>query len=257
MFALRRTGKYDYATTKPDHRAWGAMQPSNRTIIGVAMLLFGSVLLGVGMHHLIKTGTCSSTGYSSHYGRVPFCPAGTGWWILFVIGGIFLAVIGGLVSGGSSAILIVPAVFAGIGIGALTIAFDSSASSSSKTFGMIFGGAFALCGLVPLLIGGVGAIRRTGARTPASALSPTALKGDPIMGAYASGQTSSPTASAVSAFGTTPTFSAPVMPSQPGPATAPNGDALDKLAKLAKLRDQGALTDDEFNRQKAKLLAEL
>ncbi len=237
------------------------MQPSNRTIIGVAMLLFGSVLLGVGMHHLIKTGTCSSTGYSSHYGPVPYCPAGTGWWILFVIGGICMAVIGGLVSGGPSAILIVPAVFAGIGIGALTIAFDSSASSSSKTFGIIFGGAFAVCGLVPLLIWGIGALRRTGARTPPSALSPTALKGDPtdpIMGAYASGQTTSPTATTVSAFGTPATFSAPIAPTATSSAAASaSGDALDKLAKLAKLRDQGALTDDEFNREKAKLLTEL
>ena len=236
------------------------MQPSNRTIIGVAMLLFGSVLLGVGMHHLIKTGTCSSTGYSSHYGPVPYCPAGTGWWILFVIGGIFMAVIGGLVSGGPSAMLIVPAVFAGIGIGALTIAFDSSASSSSKTFGIIFGGAFAVCGLVPLLIWGISALRRTGARTPPSGLSPTALKGDPIMGAYASGQAAPPTATTVSAFGTPATFSTQVVPTataSPAAGASASGDALDKLAKLAKLRDQGALTDDEFNREKAKLLTEL
>jgi hypothetical protein len=47
------------------------------------------------------------------------------------------------------------------------------------------------------------------------------------------------------------------VPSPPRPATAPNNDALDKIAKLAKLHEQGALTDDEFNRQKAKLLAEL
>ncbi len=226
------------------------------------MLLFGSVLLGVGMHHLIKTGTCSSTGYSSHYGPVPYCPAGTGWWILFVIGGIFLAVIGGLVSGGPNAMLIVPAVFAGIGIGALSIAFDPSASSSSKTFGIIFGGAFAVCGLAPLLIWGVAALRRTGARTPPSSLSPTALKGDPIMGAYASGQATSPTATTVSAFGTPATFSTPVAPAPPTPAasmsaSAASGDALDKIAKLAKLREQGALTDDEFNREKAKLLTEL
>ena len=45
------------------------------------MLLFGAVALGVGMHHLVATGTCSSTGYSSHYGPVPYCPKGTGWWI--------------------------------------------------------------------------------------------------------------------------------------------------------------------------------
>ena len=153
-----------------------------------------------------------------------------------------------------------PAVFAGIGIGALTIAFDSSASSSSKTFGVIFGGAFAVCGLVPLLLWGISALRRTGARTPASGLSPTALKGDPIMGAYASGQAASPTATTMSAFGTPSAFSAPVAPTATAPAApaaSTSGDALDKLSKLAKLRDQGALTEDEFNREKAKLLTDI
>jgi Short C-terminal domain len=228
------------------------MQPSNKTIIGVAMLLFGAVVLGVGMHHLVATGTCSSTGYSSHYGPVPYCPKGTGWWILFVIGGIFLAVIGGLVSGTASALLIVPAVFTGIGIGALTVAFDSSASSSTKTFGAIFGGAFAFFGLVPLLIWGISALRRTGARTPPSTLSPTALKDDPIMGAYMSATTTSPTAPAgLGSFGTPTTLTAPST------SRSNSSDALDKIEKLAKLHDQGALTEDEFNREKAKLLAEL
>lgn len=238
------------------------MQPSNRTIVGVALLLFGAVILGVGMHHVVKTGTCSSTGYSSHYGPVPYCPKGTGWWILFIIGGIFLAIIGGFVSGAASALLIVPAVFSGIGIGALTIAFDSSASSSTKTFGAIFGGAFAFFGLVPLLIGGISALRRTGARTPASAFSPTALKDDPIMGAYASASTTGSSPAAPSGLGS---FSSPAPLSTPtarssspsGSATASSSDALDKIAKLAKLHEQGALTDDEFNREKAKLLAEL
>ena len=237
------------------------MQPSNRTIIGIAMLLFGAVVLGVGMHHLVATGTCSSTGYSSNYGPVPYCPKGTGWWILFVIGGVFLAVIGGLVSGGPSALLIVPAVFAGIGVGSLTIAFDSSASSSTKTFAAIFGGAFAFFGLVPLLLWGLSAVRKTGARTPPTAFSPTALKTDPIMGAYQSASTTTPSATAsaagLSAFGTPASVSTPVAPSAPAPDGSSSGDALEKLEKLAKLRDQGALTDDEFNREKAKLLAEL
>jgi len=232
------------------------MQPSNRTIIGVAMLLFGAVVLGVGMHHLIKTGTCSSTGYSSHYGPVPFCPKGTGWWILFVIGGIFLAVIGGLVCGATSALLIVPAVFCGIGFGALTVAFDSTATSSTKTFGAIFGGAFAFFGVMPLLIWGISALRRTGARTPVSAFNPTALKNDdPIMGAYTTTPaTSSPTMPSGLGSFNTPTVTAPAAARTP---SAPSNDALDKIAKLAKLREQGALTEDEFNREKAKLLSEL
>jgi uncharacterized protein YnzC (UPF0291/DUF896 family) len=43
----------------------------------------------------------------------------------------------------------------------------------------------------------------------------------------------------------------------PRTPSAPGNDALDKIAKLAKLREQGALTEDEFNREKAKLLSEL
>ncbi len=219
------------------------------------MLLFGAVVLGVGMHHLVATGTCSSTGYSSHYGPVPHCPKGTGWWILFVIGGIFLAVVGGLVSGTTSALLIVPAVFSGIGIGALTIAFDSGASSSTKTFGAIFGGAFAFFGLVPLLIWGISALRRTGARTPRSTLNPTALKDDPIMGAYTSRATTSPPVTTASAgLGS---FSTPTTLTAPSTSRSSSSDALDKIEKLAKLHEQGALTEDEFNREKAKLLAEL
>jgi hypothetical protein len=47
--------------------------------------------------------------------------------------------------------------------------------------------------------------------------------------------------------------------SPPAPAAvAPSGgDAIEKIARLAELRDKGALTEDEFNREKAKLLAEL
>jgi hypothetical protein len=62
------------------------------------------------------------------------------------------------------------------------------------------------------------------------------------MGAYlASAQTAGPT----------------VTPPPTSLATQKRNDALDKIAKLADLHQSGALTDDEFNREKAKLLAEL
>jgi hypothetical protein len=131
--------------------ASGRPQRSTSTIIGVAVLLFGAVLLGVGMHHLVATGTCSSTGYSANFGPVPRCPKGTGWWILFLIGGVFLVIIGGFVARGPSAALIVPAIFGAIGVGSLTVAFQGNVSSGTKTFALIFGGAFALCGLIPAL----------------------------------------------------------------------------------------------------------
>jgi len=152
----------------------GRARPSTSTIIGVAILLFGAVLLGVGMHHLVATGTCSSTGYSANFGPVPHCPKGTGWWILFLIGGIFLVIIGGFVARGPSAALIVPAIFGAIGVGSLTVAFQAHVSSGTKTFALIFGGAFAVCGLIPALViigSSISRMRsspRAGPRSPSS-----------------------------------------------------------------------------------------
>jgi Short C-terminal domain len=245
--------------------ASGRPQPGNSTIIGVAILLFGAVLLGVGMHHLVSTGTCSSTGYSANYGPVPHCPKGTGWWILFLIGGIFMVIIGGFVTQGSSAALIIPAMFCAIGIGSFTVAFDQHVPSSNKTFAIIFGGAFAVAGLIPALIilfSGARRVRRSGrAPSPApaafgapSASTPspfgtTSSQPDAIMGAYAAGAPASAPPS--------PTIAPSFTPSRPSAGPRSGEDPLEKIAKLAELRKSGALTEDEFNREKAKLLGEL
>ncbi len=241
----------------------GRLQPSNRMIVGIAMLLFGGVLLGVGIHHVVKIGTCSSTGYSSHYGPVPYCPKGTGWWIAFMIGGIFLTVIGGLIAGGGAVGLILAITFGAIGAGALTVAFDSNVSSSKKTFGTIFGGSFlafaALAALATLWVG-LSRLSRGSSRRPAgsgppvpsfgTSASPTASSAfgssggepDAIMGAYSAGATAP-----------TPTFRAPVT----APPAAGSADPVDRLAKLAELHKSGALTDEEFAREKAKLLGDM
>ena len=111
------------------------------------------MLLGVGIHHLVATGTCSSTGYSGNYGPVPYCPSGTGWWFAFVFGGI-IGVIGAFMAGNGA--LIFAAIFGAIGFGALSLLLDSSARSSTKVFGAVFGGVFALVGVVAglVLLGG-------------------------------------------------------------------------------------------------------
>jgi hypothetical protein len=244
------------------------------------------VLFGVGIHHLIATGTCSSTGYSGDLGPVARCPAGTGYWFAFVFGGVFMVVIGGLVSGGSSALFIVPAVFSAIGIGALTVAFDSHAQSSTKTFGLIFGGVFAVIGLIPLMIIGIGGLKNlisasgsrsrssgaatglgasssglgtpaTGLGTPATGLASSSAAAafggassqpDAILGAYAASPSPSP--------GATPGLSQVQVSGTIGSAPR-QGDVFDKISRLSDLHKSGALTDDEFNREKAKLLAEL
>ena len=46
----------------------------------------------------------------------------------------------------------------------------------------------------------------------------------------------------------------PPEPAPAAPAAAPEADPVERLGELAKLRDQGALTDDEFARAKARIL---
>ena len=55
----------------------------------------------------------------------------------------------------ATAALIFAAIFGAIGFGALSLLLDSSAPSSTKVFGAVFGGVFALVGIV----GRVGAAR--------------------------------------------------------------------------------------------------
>ena len=47
----------------------------------------------------------------------------------------------------------------------------------------------------------------------------------------------------------------PYPPAAPPPAAAPQRNLAEELKQLADLRDQGILTDAEFNAQKARLLA--
>jgi hypothetical protein len=122
-----------------------AFRPSNRMIAGVAILIFTAVLLGVGLHHIIEGGTCSSTGYT-RYGPAPKCPSGTGLWTVFLLGGIF-GIIGGCILA-DLAVLVVPVMFTAIGLGALTLLFSANASSGEQLFALIFGGSFLLGGLV-------------------------------------------------------------------------------------------------------------
>ncbi|BFV60793.1 hypothetical protein KCMC57_up58970 [Kitasatospora sp. CMC57] len=46
----------------------------------------------------------------------------------------------------------------------------------------------------------------------------------------------------------------PVQPAAPAPPSAPDEDTIGKLERLAHLRDQGALSEDEFAAAKAHLL---
>jgi hypothetical protein len=71
-----------------------APRPTTDTIVGVGLLLFGVPLAIVGLGHLVRNGSCSSTGVSDSGASLPFCPRGEGFWILFLLGGICVALAG-------------------------------------------------------------------------------------------------------------------------------------------------------------------
>jgi hypothetical protein len=241
-------------------------EPNNVRIVGVALMLFSAVLLGVGIHHLVATGTCSSTGYSSNYGPVPRCPSGTGWWFAFVFGGIIGSLIGALMAGSLS--LVFAGIFGAIGFGALSILFDSHAQSGAKVFGAVFGGCFALVGVVAGVSAIASAIRSlrapstksTIARAPiatsafgtpqaSSAFRPASKDVDPIISAYDASRHDAPSVPMPSPVNLAPGLRAA--------ARAAAGDPVDGLAKLADLHQKGALTDEEFANAKAKLLDQI
>src|SRR5262249_45828472 len=121
---------------------------------------------------------------------------------------------------------------------------DSHASSGAKIFGLVFGGVFAAIGIIPAVAIAVGKLGKMRSRDDP--------KRDAILGTYAASAATAPPV-------TTPPIRAVTPATAARTAAAPplGGDAIEKIARLAELRDKGALTEDEFNREKAKLLAEL
>jgi hypothetical protein len=249
-------------------------QPSNMRIAGVALLLFSAVLLGVGIHHLVATGTCSSTGYSANYGPVPYCPSGTGWWFAFVFGGIIGSLIGALMAGSMG--LVFAGIFAAIGFGSLSILLDSSASSGTKVFAAVFGGCFAIVGVVAggaVILGALRSVRAPSATKPTSSAVPVPTSAfgtpeassafgtdststDPIVSAYNASRATAASAPAP-ALPPTPTRTPTPLDLEPGLRAAmrgADGDLVDELGRLDALHRKGALTDAEFANAKAKLL---
>ena len=202
---------------------------AGRRVGGVALMLLGAALIGWGSHYLAKSGTCSGTGYVS-YGPVPKCGGGEALYILstFFLGPA-LAVVGWLMAQVSGVLW--PAVCVSVGIGMITLYADTSAASGA--FGLVAGLVlFALAVLSIILT-----VRKR--RRPKPVVTgPAGLASVP-----------STPAAQPRAAGPEPVSVQPMRTASPDP--------LDRIAKLAQLRDSGALTNEEFEAQKAKLLAEM
>jgi hypothetical protein len=203
-----------------------------RVIGGFALMFLGVALTSYGAHFLAKTGNCSGTGYTS-YGPVPKCGGGEA---LYITSAFFVgpaaAIVGWLMAQAWGWLW--PTFCIGVGVGLITI-YNETATAGAGAFGRLVGIClFALAGLSVI----VRLRKRRRQRTVGEAAGP----------------------------GTTVQASTPVpaqqAPAQQAPAWEPvatgdRSDPFDKIAKLARLRDTGALTEAEFEIQKAKLLTEI
>jgi hypothetical protein len=93
-------------------------------------------------------------------------------------------------------------------------------------------------------------VARTMARTAVVAGTATAVSGSVSRRQAARNAPPPPEAAAAAAPAAAEPAAAPA-------AAAPAADPMEQLTKLAALKDQGVLTDEEFATQKAKLLAQM
>ncbi len=227
------------------------MKIKPRNIIGFAMVISGGLLMAVGLNALFATGSCASGG---PYISANPCPPGTGGHILELMGGIFLATFGIIISG--SFAISFGGFFTGVGAYSLVhVLSTDNPPTGATTAGEIVGVTFLLIGVPTLLIGLWSAAQSSGSspsRTPIDIAGLTA--GSNLTAAGAMGGLAPMGGSGGSAY--TPV--APTIMRAPAATAAsvvkPAGDPLDKLKELADLKDRGVLSDAEFQTQKAKLL---
>jgi uncharacterized membrane protein len=218
--------------------ARGPNASPTRVIVGITLMVLGVALMSYGAHFVASTGTCSGTGYA-YYGPVPKCSGDEALYITsaFFVGPL-AAIIGWIVA--PSGVWLWPAVCVGVGTGLITISVETTATTGARAFGGVGGIClFALAGRSVI----VTLRKRRGAREAGAAAGP----GTTVLA-------STPAPARLVPAGLAPARLAP--PATRAPA-ADRSDPLATIARLAQLRDAGALTEDEFEFQKAKLLAEI
>jgi hypothetical protein len=235
-----------------------------KTVIGAVLFLGAIVAFNYALIQLLEVGTCAS-------GNTPYaisrpCPSGAGADAGLLVGSIFAGLIGagifafrgnrpghetslrGAFSWGTFAWGLF---FAGTGAACLFAVFTDNQIDSSgggQLGGGIVGVTFLMMGVPALIFAFWGFYgdrdKRKPARTTASGPAPTAQGG--LLDTLRS--------SAGQAAGTASAGWSRLTPSSGRSGGV--GDALDKIDRLNKLRESGALTQTEFEREKAKLLAE-
>jgi putative oligomerization/nucleic acid binding protein len=225
----------------------------SKAIIGFALFIGGLVLFNVKLVQLLEVGTCAS-GNTPYAIRNP-CPAGTGTAILLLTAGVFASLIGAFIfalrgeapwSRGGGHRVSTYATLWGVGftgtgaVSLITGLSDDSLGAGGELGAIIVGATFLVMGVPALLVAIWSLVSRLRSRDE-RAMGPTG-----------------PLASSVGTFTTSPPSGA-FQTRQSAPAPRSGAAAADRIAKLktlSDLRQSGALTEQEFEREKARVLAE-
>ena len=237
-----------------------------KAIIGAALFIGGTVLFNIKLVELLETGTCAS-------GNQPFevareCPEGTETVALLMVAGLFAGMIGAVLfllrgnppwsSGGRErfsgtfgwATFGWGLFFAGTGAATLIASKTSEAMpEDGELGGTIVGITFLLMGVPALLFALWGFATSLADRdeSPVAAASSTAGGGG--LGGFSTGSSSDLLRG--------PQGMTWIGPPGSKPKASGGGDTVSKLERLHRLRVSGALTEQEFEREKAKILAEM
>lgn len=232
--------------------------------LGLGMFFGGLILANLKLISLLETGTCAS-------GNTPYqiaqpCPSGTGTDILILMGSIFAAIIGiglfayrgdppwdkdrpvNLDSDFSFPAFAWGVAFTGTGAVSLIAGLTNEAvkqNSGSKLGALIVGGTFLVMGLPVLFVSLRYLIHDLTHRGEQRAKADARVAGVSSGGGATSGM--------AGAFSKLPWGSGARFSSGTGGGT---GGQIAKLERLQRLRESGALTDIEFEREKAKVLSE-
>ena len=232
-----------------------------KAIVGFALFVGGLILFNVKLVQLLEIGTCAS-GNTPYAIRNP-CPAGTGTAILLLMAGVFASIIGAFMfalrgepswsRSGEQRVSTYATLwgigFTGTGATSLVAALtDDSLGQGGELGGIIVGATFLVMG-VPALLVAIGSFIGSLRSRDESAMSTAggasvSYGGAGAMSDMRQGFQTATWRGGSSGFG--PPTSRPVS----------QADRIAKLKTLADLRQSGALTEQEFEREKARLLGE-
>jgi hypothetical protein len=241
-----------------------------KVILGLGLFIGGVALFNVKLVELLETGTCAS-------GNTPYeiarpCPEGTGTDIMLLTGSIFIGLIGcgifafrgeppwgggrrrsaGLFGLGTLAWGLFFAVTGAVAL--YTSLTNDTIGEDGELGALIVGITFLIMGLPALLLAlwslakGLG--RGRDERPPS--VTDTMAPAGGVLGRFRAGLDQAQGAQALGSR----------LPWGSGggggvaAATGRGGDTIGRLERLQKLRESGAINDQEFAREKAKILAE-